>query len=148
MGRFGVSPEKEAELERRMAACGLRESDLEESFIRGSGAGGQKINKTSSCVHLTHRPSGLDVRVQEARSQAMNRFFARRRLCELLEARSLGAESPAAMRQAKIRKQKKRRRRRHADPQESAHTLPATESNAGESLEDPGPGPGVSRDPA
>lgn len=119
MPNFGVSAQKEAELLRRMEACDIRESDLEESFIRGSGSGGQKINKTASCVQLTHRPSGLEVKVQEARSQALNRFFARRRLCELIEASKLGKQSPEAKRQAKIRKQKKRRSRRRAttDPQ-------------------------------
>lgn len=115
MPRFGVSPQKEAELLRRMEACAIRETDLVESFIRGSGSGGQKINKTASCVQLTHRPTGLEVKVQEARSQALNRFFARRRLCELIEAQTLGKESPEALRQAKIRKQKKRRKRRAVD---------------------------------
>lgn len=112
MPRFGVTPQKEAELLRQMEVCGIREEDLEESFVRGSGSGGQKINKTSSCVQLSHRPSGLEVKVQEARSQALNRFYARRRLCELMEARILGKKSPEALRQEKIRKQKKRRKRR------------------------------------
>ena len=112
MPSFGVTPQKEAELLRRMEACEIREADLEESFVRGSGSGGQKINKTSSCVYLLHRPTGLEVKVQEARSQALNRFFARRRLCELLEEQLLGKQSPEALRQAKIRKQKKRRKRR------------------------------------
>lgn len=115
MPRFGVTPQKEAELLRRMETCAIREEDLEESFVRGSGSGGQKINKTSSCVQLLHRPSGLEVKVQEARSQALNRFFARRRLCELMETETLGKKSPEALRQAKIRKQKKRRKRRHVD---------------------------------
>lgn len=114
MSRFGVTPQKEAELLRQMEACGLREEDIVESFVRGSGSGGQKINKTSSCVQLSHRSSGLEVKVQEARSQALNRFYARRRLCELLEAQILGKLSPEALRQEKIRKQKKRRRRRGA----------------------------------
>ena len=112
MPSFGVSPQKEAELRRRMEACAIQESDLEEFFIRGSGSGGQKINKTASCVQLLHKPSGLEVKVQEARSQALNRFFARRRLCELVEAETLGKKSPEALRQEKIRKQKKRRKRR------------------------------------
>lgn len=95
-----------------MAACDVREEDLDESFIRSQGPGGQRVNKTSSCVRLVHRPTGLEVRVQEARSQAMNRFYARRRLCELMEAKTLGAASPEAIRQEKIRRQKQRRRRR------------------------------------
>jgi protein subunit release factor B len=112
MSRYGVTPAKEAELERRMAACGLKEQDLEEGFIRSSGAGGQHVNKTSTCVHLRHRPTELEVKMQKARSQALNRFYARRRMCELLEAKQLGEESPEARRVAKIRKQKERRRRR------------------------------------
>lgn len=112
MSRFGVTPQKEAELIARMDACGLRESDLEERFVRSGGAGGQHVNKTSTCVVLRHRPTGLEVKMQIARSQSLNRFYARRRLCELLEARRLGPESPAERRAAKLRKQKDRRRRR------------------------------------
>lgn len=112
MSRFGVTPAKEAELERRMAACDLKEADLDERFIRSGGAGGQHVNKTSTCVHLRHKPTDLEVKMQKARSQALNRFYARRRMCELLEARNLGDLSPEAKRMAKIRKQKERRRRR------------------------------------
>jgi len=115
MPSFGVRPEKEAELRERMARCGLREEDLRESFIRGGGPGGQKINRTASCVQLRHLPTGLEVRMQEARSQALNRFYARRRLCELLEDRILGDESPSARARDKIRKQKARRKRRHRE---------------------------------
>ncbi|HOH51125.1 MAG TPA: peptide chain release factor-like protein [Candidatus Hydrogenedentes bacterium] len=116
MPSFGVRPEKEAELRERMARCGLREEDLRESFIRGGGPGGQKINRTASCVQLRHLPTGLEVRMQEARSQALNRFYARRRLCELLENQTLGADSPEAKKAARLRKQKDRRRRRAAPP--------------------------------
>lgn len=116
MPSFGVRPEKEAELRERMARCGLREEDLRESFIRGGGPGGQKINRTASCVQLRHLPTGLEVRMQEARSQALNRFYARRRLCELLENQTLGADSPEAKKAARLRKQKNRRRRRAAPP--------------------------------
>lgn len=112
MSRFGVSQEKEAELVRRMAGCGLREEDLRESFVRSGGPGGQKVNRTASCVLLVHVPSGTEVKMQKERSQALNRFFARRRLCELLENAALGKASPEALRQAKARKQKDRRRRR------------------------------------
>ncbi|MCC6143143.1 MAG: peptide chain release factor-like protein [Candidatus Hydrogenedentes bacterium] len=112
MPKFGVTPQKEEELLRRMAALGLREEDLDEQFIRGGGPGGQKVNKTSSAVQLRHRPTGLEVKAQQARSQGLNRFYARRRLCELVEADQLGEESPEAKRLAKIRKQKQRRKRR------------------------------------
>jgi peptide chain release factor len=113
--QFGVSPQKQAELESRMAACGLKDSDLEESFIRSSGPGGQNVNKTSTCVYLKHRPTGMEVKCSQTRSQPLNRFYARRHLCELLEAKALGRSAPANARASKIRKQKDRRRRRHQD---------------------------------
>lgn len=119
---FGVTDRKQAELEARMAALGLREEDFEEKFIRSSGPGGQKVNKTSSCVVLRHVPSGLEVKMQRERSQPLNRYRARKRLCELMEERRFqsacaagsepGVKSPAALKAAKIRKQKQRRRRR------------------------------------
>jgi protein subunit release factor B len=109
---FGVTDKKQSELEARMAALGLREEDLEEKYVRSSGPGGQKVNKTSSCVVLKHAPSGLEVKMQKERSQPLNRYHARKRLCELMEERSLGAQSPAALKAEKIRKQKQRRRRR------------------------------------
>ncbi len=80
-----VSPEKQAALEARMAALGLAEDDLVEKFVLGSGAGGQKINKTSSCVYLKHLPSGLEVKCQAHRSREMNRFQAREDLCDRIE---------------------------------------------------------------
>ncbi len=121
MNRFGVSAAKEEELAQRMAACGLIEAELEESFVRSGGPGGQKVNRSATCVHLRHIPTGLDVKMQEARSQALNRFYARRRLCELLEERLLGHASPEAVRRDKLRKQKARRSRRsaHKAPQDS-----------------------------
>ena len=116
---FGVTDKKQAELEARMAALGLREEDFEEKFVRSSGPGGQKVNKTSSCVVLRHVPSGLEVKMQRERSQPLNRYRARKRLCERMEeVRSAcggsepGNRSPAARKAAKIRKQKQRRRRR------------------------------------
>ena len=117
MPSFGVTPEKEAELRRRMDVCGIHETDLDETFVTSGGPGGQKVNRSSTCVHLVHRPSGLSVKMQQARSQALNRFYARRRLCELLEEQSPGRDSPAERTRAKIRKQKARRqRRRNASP--------------------------------
>ena len=110
---FGVSEQKEQELAKRMQAVGLYEQDLEESFVRSTGPGGQHVNKTSTCVVLTHTPSAVTVKVQDSRSQALNRYHARKRLCEVLEARLLGKESPQAQRVAKLRKQKDRRRRRN-----------------------------------
>ena len=78
-------PDEDA-LHQRMRKLRLREEDLQESFIRGSGPGGQKVNKTSSTVVLRHVPSGLEVRCQRERSQVLNRHWARVELCDRLEA--------------------------------------------------------------
>lgn len=113
MGRFGVTLKKEAELIARMAACGLDEGNILERFTCSGGPGGQKVNRTATCVYLCHKPTGIEVKMQEARSQALNRFYARRRLCELIENAVLGGKSPEAREQAKIRRQKERRKRRN-----------------------------------
>jgi protein subunit release factor B len=109
---FGLTQKKQAQLEARMAALGVREADLEERFIHSSGPGGQRVNKTASCVYLRHLPTGTQVKMQQERQQRLNRYYARKRLCELLEQERLGAGSPAALKADKIRKQKQRRRRR------------------------------------
>jgi protein subunit release factor B len=109
---FAVTQKKQDELMTRMAALGLREEDLQETFVRSSGPGGQRVNKTSSCVYLKHLQTGLEVKMQQERSQALNRYYARKRLCELLEQEKLGSKSPAALKAEKIHKQKQRRTRR------------------------------------
>jgi protein subunit release factor B len=109
---FGVTRKKQEELEARMAALGLREADLEEKYVRSSGPGGQNVNKTASCVYLKHVRSGLEVKMQRERSQGLNRYYARKRLCELLEQERMGSKSPAALKAEKIRKQKQHRKRR------------------------------------
>ena len=81
-----ITSDKLAALEQWMAALGIAEADLLEKFVRGSGAGGQKINKTSNCVFLKHLPTGVCIKCQMDRSREMNRFLARRELCEQLEA--------------------------------------------------------------
>ncbi len=80
-----VSPEKQAALEARMTALGITEDDLVEKFVLGSGSGGQKINKTSSCVYLKHLPTSIEVKCQANRSREMNRFQAREELCDRIE---------------------------------------------------------------
>jgi len=107
-----VSPAKEKSLLERMQTLGVREQDIDEQFVRASGAGGQKVNKTSSCVVLHHRPTGIRVKCQQERSQALNRFLARRILLDKIEAKVRGAESAEQQEIAKIRRQKKRRSRR------------------------------------
>src|SRR5689334_8825500 len=107
-----VSPGKEKSLNERMQALGIREEDIEEQFVRSSGAGGQKVNKTSSCVVLHHRQTGIRVKCQQERSQALNRFLARRLLVDKVEAKIKGAASAAEQEIARIRRQKRRRSRR------------------------------------
>jgi len=107
-----VNLNKERLLQERMLKLGIRESDLRETFIRGSGHGGQKINKTSSCVHLLHAPSGLQIKCQQTRARALNRFLARRELCDRIEERILGAQSARQQEMEKIRRRKRRRGRR------------------------------------
>lgn len=112
MPTFPVSQDKSDALTVRMQRLGIREDDLVEDFIRGSGSGGQKVNKTSSCVQILHKPTGVEVKCQRERSQAMNRFFARRELCDKIEERIKGVQSARQQEQEKIRRQKRRRSRR------------------------------------
>ena len=107
-----LSPQKEKSLLERLRALGVREQDIEEQFVRSSGAGGQKVNKTSSCVVLHHRPTGIRVKCQRERSQALNRFLARRILLDKIEAKLRGAESAEQQEIARIRRQKRKRSRR------------------------------------
>lgn len=107
-----ITPEKQEKLQERMQQLGVREEDLEEHFIRGSGKGGQKINKTSSCVQLIHASSGMEVRCQKTRSQADNRYWARRELCDRIEEQTRGEKSAKQQAIEKIRRQKRRRSRR------------------------------------
>lgn len=97
-------------LEERMEKLGVREDDLREQFVLGSGPGGQKINKTASCVRLLHQPSGVEVKCQEGRSREANRELARQRLCEIIEAEA---------REKRRRQARQRARKRYAKRKES-----------------------------
>jgi protein subunit release factor B len=112
MNAFPVSPDKQARLAQRMAALGVREADLEETFVRSGGHGGQNVNKTSTCVMLLHRPTGLQVKCQATRQQGLNRFIARRLLLDKVEALKRGYVDAERARIEKIRRQKRRRSRR------------------------------------
>jgi protein subunit release factor B len=109
---FPVTPQKEKALRERMEALGIREEDLEESFVRSRGKGGQHVNKVSTAVKLRHLPSGLEVRCEAERSQALNRYRARVLLADKLEETVKGRQSEARKRLEKIRRQKRRRSRR------------------------------------
>lgn len=107
-----IRKEKQEELQKRMEELGIKEEDLVEKFILGSGKGGQKVNKTSSCVYLKHIPTGIEVKCQEDRSREMNRYIARRQLCERLEEQIEGVKSERQQLIEKIRRQKRRRSRK------------------------------------
>ena len=112
MALFPISSGKEKQLLERMQALGVREQDIDEQFVRSSGAGGQNVNKVSSCVLLHHRPTGTRVRCQKERSQALNRYLARRLVLDKIENALKGQASDEAQRIAKIRRQKSKRSRR------------------------------------
>jgi protein subunit release factor B len=106
-----LSSEKLTALAARMTALGIVEADLLEKFVRGSGAGGQKINKTSNCVFLKHLPTGVCIKCQMDRSREMNRFLARRELCDQLESIAQGTATAKTQAIEKLRRQKRPRSR-------------------------------------
>jgi peptide chain release factor len=112
MSIYGVSLEKDHALKERMAKLNIREEDLVEKFIRSQGHGGQNVNKTSTCVYLKHIPTGIEVKCQKERSQALNRFFARRLLADKIENQILGQQSAEQQRIEKLRRQKRKRSKR------------------------------------
>ncbi len=106
------APAKDEPLAQRMAALGVRESDLVETFVRSGGRGGQNVNKTATCVMLLHRPSGLQVKCQTTRHQGLNRVLARRLLLDKIQALQRSRADAERSRVEKIRRQKRGRSRR------------------------------------
>lgn len=106
-----INPEKEKRLAQRMAALGVTTTDIEEMFVRSGGHGGQNVNKTSTCVMLLHRPTGLQVKCQTTRHQAQNRLLAREMLLDKIEARQQARAQAARAQAEKLRRQKRGRSR-------------------------------------
>jgi protein subunit release factor B len=110
--KMAITKAKWEELRSKMAALKIYEEDLVEKFLTGSGKGGQKINTTNNMVYVKHLPTGLEVRCQRDRSREINRFYARRRLMEKIEAQIEGVKSKKRQEEEKIRAQKRRRKRK------------------------------------
>lgn len=112
MSKFPVSEHKESQLYQRMASLGVREEEIEETFTRSGGKGGQHVNKASTAVILVHRPTNLSVRCEASRSQALNRYLGRRMLLDKIERQKRGFVEAERSRIEKIRRQKRKRSRR------------------------------------
>lgn len=109
---FPVTIQKQNALYETMVRLNISESDIKERFIRSQGAGGQNVNKTSTCVYLKHSPSGIEIKCQKTRSQSLNRFFARRMLIEKIEGKVSQIKSEKQKKIEKIRRQKRKRSKR------------------------------------
>jgi protein subunit release factor B len=112
MSIFSVSEAKGKALVEKMEALNIREEDIEETFVRSSGKGGQHVNKTSTCVYLKHLPTGIEVKCQQERSQSLNRYRARVLLAKKIEQLVKGRESEEVQRIEKLRRQKRKRSKR------------------------------------
>ncbi len=111
-GQIYQGIDKEKRLAEEMSRFGIRETDIVETFIRSAGPGGQNVNKTSTCVYLKHLPTGIEVKCQQERSQALNRYLARELLLKKIENAILGRLSRERQRIEKIRRQKRKRSKR------------------------------------
>ena len=112
MSALPISPDKDVQLAARMRALGITEGEIEETFVRSAGHGGQNVNKTSTCVMLLHKPSGTQVKCQETRQQGMNRILARRLLLDKIESLRKAKASAERDRLERLRRQKRPRSHR------------------------------------
>ena len=137
MPTFAVSEEKNRWLKEKMESLNIREEDILEKFIRSSGKGGQKVNKTSSCVYIKHIPTGIEIKCMKDRSQSINRFLARRELVERIE-RLSGKLTTDDIKKLKKKKQKSKRQKRAREKYQAGDTgaTPVSEGNFAEANED------------
>ena len=137
MPTFAVSEEKNKWLKEKMESLNIREEDILEKFIRSSGKGGQKVNKTSSCVYIKHIPTGIEIKRMKDRSQSINRFLARRELVERIE-RISGKLTTDDIKKLKKKKQKSKRQKRAREKYQAGDTgaTPVSEGNFAEANED------------
>ena len=133
MPTFAVSEEKNKWLKEKMESLGIREEDIIEKFVRSSGKGGQKVNKTSTCVYIKHSPTGIEVKCMKDRSQSINRFLARRELIERIE-RFSGKLTNEDIKRFKAKKQKLKRHKR-AKLKHKAEVVDKASASEGNSLE-------------
>ena len=140
MNTSHVTPQKYNELGQKMLKAGIREEDIQETFIRSSGPGGHNVNKVATCVSLFHRSAGIHVKCQIARTQALNRYIARRLLLEQIEKRQADILQKEQQRLEKIRRQKRKRskaakekmredKRRHAQRKQNRAKINLTKLN-------------------
>lgn len=108
----GPDKEKIKDLERKMDRLGVCRKDIQEKFIKSSGRGGQKVNKSSTAVFLTHLPTKTSVKFGKYRSQHLNRFMALRLLVQEIEEKKYGIANAEAQKLARLKKQKLRRRKK------------------------------------
>jgi protein subunit release factor B len=131
-----IRKEKFDELHKRMDRLGIKDGDLIEKFILGSGSGGQKINKTSSCVYLKHIPTGIEIKCQRERSRELNRYYARKELCDRIEEKIEDKKSERQQMIEKIRRQKRRRSRKSKEKMLAAKKHVSEKKSLRQSLKD------------